>query len=149
MKMTQGKILNYNGIYLNESELKSQCYPSSILFCWCSVAQLVSNSATPGTAARQAPPFMEISMNTGVGLPFPPPGDFPSPCLLPWKLVLYLWVTWEAPLLFYADAFMNKTIIFLWCIKHSLHGLCFWKHDFSYETGQISFSFNKYLQTTR
>jgi len=47
------------------------------------IAQLVSDSAISGTAAHQAPPFMEFSMNTGVGLPFPPPGDLRNPVIKP------------------------------------------------------------------
>ena len=43
----------------------------------CSV---VSDSATPGTVARQAPLSMEFSRQEyWSGLPCPPPGDLPDP----------------------------------------------------------------------
>ena len=110
-KWHRGKILNYNGIYLNESELKLQSYPSSILFGLCSVAQLVSDSATSGTAACQAPPFMEFSMNTGVGLPLPAPGDLPNPVINPMSPGSLSWFfTSESPGKFPS----HSTLMFLW-----------------------------------
>ena len=47
----------------------------------CSV---VSDSATPGTVARQAPLSMEFSRQEyWSGLPCPPPGDLPNPGIKP------------------------------------------------------------------
>ena len=49
--------------------------------CVCSV---VSNSATPWTAARQPPPSMGFSRQEYWSvLPFPPPPDLPDPGIKP------------------------------------------------------------------
>ena len=48
----------------------------------------MSNSATPWTVARQAPPSMVFSRQEyWSGLPFPSPGDLPSPGIQPTSLL--------------------------------------------------------------
>ena len=67
--------------------------------CWCLVkasvsCSAVSDSATPGTVARQAPLCTEFSRQEyWSGLPFPSPGNLldqgSSPGLLHWRQILY------------------------------------------------------------
>ena len=48
------------------------------------VTQVISDSATPWTAAYQAPQFMEFSRQEyWSGLPFPSPGDLSEPGIEP------------------------------------------------------------------
>ena len=50
---------------------------------------VVSDSATPGTAAHQAPPSIEFSRQEDrSGLPFSPPRDFPNPGMESWAPAL-------------------------------------------------------------
>ena len=51
---------------------------------WKWSCSVVSNSATPWTVARQAPPSMGFSRwDYWIGLPFPSPGDLPDPRIEP------------------------------------------------------------------
>ena len=60
---------------------------SCFYVCVCSVASVVSDSATPGTVARQAPLSMAFSRQENwSGLPFPPPGDLPNSGIEPSSL---------------------------------------------------------------
>ena len=64
--------------------------------CTCSV---VSNSATPRTAACQAPLSVGFSRQEyWTGVPFPPPGDLPDPGIEPCTGMrgFYCCATWEA-----------------------------------------------------
>ena len=50
---------------------------------------VVPDSATPWTAAHQAPLSMGFSrQGYWSGLPFPSPGDLPNPGIEPWSLAL-------------------------------------------------------------
>ena len=61
----------------------------------CSVASVMSKSfATP----RLCCPWNFPGQNTGVGLPFPPPGDLPSPGVYPPLLQLLHWQVGSSPL---------------------------------------------------
>ena len=51
-----------------------------LLYLWCVSHSVVPNSATPWTAAHQAPLSMGFSrQECWSGLPFPPPGNLPDP----------------------------------------------------------------------
>ena len=62
----------------------------------------MSDSATPWTVAHQASPFMGFPRQEyWNGMPFPSPGDLPSPRnlhLLLGRQICYHWATWEVPL---------------------------------------------------
>ena len=60
-------------------EMPPTLFLRSLGTCACSVASVVSDSATPWTVARQAPLFMGFSgQEYWSGLPCPPPGDLPD-----------------------------------------------------------------------
>ena len=75
-------------------------------------------SATPWTAARQAPLSMGLSrQGYWRGLPCPPPGDLPDPGLNPCLLhllhcrqILYCWATGESPIFMHVGP-ASKTVI--------------------------------------
>ena len=71
------------------------CIPTSPwTICACSVTSVVSNSATPWTAAHQAPLSMGVSrQESWSGLPCPPPGELPDPGIKPLSPVSSC--TWE------------------------------------------------------
>ena len=55
-----------------------------LLYLWCVSHSVVPNSATPWTAAHQAPLSMGFSrQGYWSGLPFPSPGDLPDPGIEP------------------------------------------------------------------
>ena len=62
--------------------------------CMHAVCSVVSNSATPWTAAHQAPLSMGVSrQESWSGLPCPPPGELPDPGIKPLSPVSSC--TWE------------------------------------------------------
>ena len=66
--------------FISLSTLKDSLHPHLLLFC----PSVVSNSATPGTVARQVPLSLGFSRQEAWRrLPFPPPGDLPDPGIEP------------------------------------------------------------------
>ena len=74
-----------------------------VCVCVCMPCSVMSDSATPGNVAHQAPlPMGFCRQESWSGLSFPPPGDLPDPGIKPTSLVSptlasgLASVTWEA-----------------------------------------------------